>query len=113
MVLHNQCEYVPTGVMAISKGALAQLEGRNDLTDIDYIASLELQYLHQCVATRYSCMLTLSSSRCLGDHHAVMTKVALFLTLGQLSGFPTVDNHLECLALVFLSDTDETQVSLN
>ena len=105
----SQCEYGPTDVLVIPKGAMAQWEKMNGSTNVDWISSLELQYQHQYVATIHSCTLTVSSSRFLGDHHAVMTEVVLFLALGQLSNFPTVDNRLGCLALVSLSDTSEIQ----
>ena len=87
---------------------MAQWEKMNDLTNIDCISSHELQYQPKYVATIQSCTPTISSSRFLDDHHAVMTEAVLFLAWDSYPAFHTEDNHLGCLALVALSDTDKT-----
>ena len=82
MVLRSQCENAPMDVPAIPKGALAQRQEVNGLTDIDNVSPLELQYQHPHLATKHSCAPTLSPSRFLGDNHAVTTEVVIFLALG-------------------------------
>ena len=77
------------------QGCIGTVGGDEWLNWHDCISSLVVQYQRQCLATKQSCVPTLSSLGFLGDHHAVVIEVVYFLALGQLSDCLTVDNHPE------------------